>query len=108
MKGEASLRQAAAHNWKTPHYDSKVILQVSGGTCQVLNARKKQQLLVGKLVEQFIEKTPVRTMEIEISGFHRYRELLLNRLFKALKVVKVTDKTKLPHNGCRRPKKRRL
>ena len=93
-----------------PQYESHIIFHVSAGLCKIRNARKKQSLVVSKLVQSFVEQTPVQCMDVEVSGFNKNRQLLIDTLSrsKRISIMRLTDMTKLPHNGCRRPKKRRL
>jgi len=58
----------------------------------------------GKALEYGMEK-----VEIVVKGRGNGRESSIRALKSAgLKIVSIEDKTSVPHNGCRPPKKRRL
>lgn len=49
-------------------------------------------------------------ISIIFKGNARYRSIFLKKLLSVpnLKIVSITEKTPIPHSGCRLPKKRRL
>lgn len=60
--------------------------------------------LLAKALEIGIEK-----FEIIVKGKGNGRESAIRALMSAgLKILSIEDKTSVPHNGCRPPKKRRL
>ena len=66
---------------------------------------------VSKLLANLLVKCPdLGAVEIHTRGFNKNREQFLQGLFntKSLKILRVVDKTGIPHNGCRRPAKRRI
>ena len=51
----------------------------------------------------------VKSLDIHVKGIGSGRENALKSLAgSGLKIVYVKDETKVPHNGCRPPKKRRI
>ncbi len=61
---------------------------------------------VGKVA---IETFGMKTVEVVLKGGGSGRESSIRALSSAgLRVVSITDKTPIPHNGCRPPKKRRM
>jgi ribosomal protein S11 len=110
---------------KSPN-SAKTYFKISAGDCKIRNAKKKQSILIENLVQLFGEKLvacsaagtdgetkSIRAFSIETNGFNSNREGLLTQLFdfslrKRVQITRFSDTTKLPHNGCRRPKQRRL
>ena len=106
---------------KSPN-SAKTYFKISAGDCKIRNAKKKQPILIENLVQLFEEKLvactygkdqSIRSFSIETNGFNSNREGLLTQLFdfslrKRVQITRFSDTTKLPHNGCRRPKQRRL
>lgn len=50
----------------------------------------------------------VKTVTIKVTGIGSQRDGVLRSILKALNVTFIIDKTPIPHNGCRREKKRRV
>ena len=50
----------------------------------------------------------MREVDILVRGPGQARETALRELSNHFKVLSITDKTPVPHNGCRPPKKRRV
>ena len=86
----------------------KVILTLSAGLCGARNAKKSA--LVDPLIHAFVTKTPIRSFAVEVRGFSTIRESFLQSLIgtQTIKVTSLVDTTAVPHNGCRRPSRRRL
>jgi small subunit ribosomal protein S11 len=67
-------------------------------------AQQSAKNLISKALEMGMQK-----IEIVVKGRGNGRESAIRALMSAgLKVVSIQDKTSVPHNGCRPPKKRRL
>ena len=63
----------------------------------------------GRNVARMAEEIGLREIDIFIKGPGPGRESAIRALMAAgLQVTSITDKTPLPHNGCRPPKKRRV
>ena len=86
----------------------RVLLTLSAGLCGARNSKKGS--LVDPLINSFVTKTPIRSFKVEVRGFSPIRESFLNSLVATqnLQITSLIDKTAIPHNGCRRPNKRRL
>ncbi len=50
----------------------------------------------------------VKTVTIKVNGIGSQRDGVLRSILKALNVTFIVDITPIPHNGCRREKKRRV
>ena len=86
---------------------------VSAGLCSFRNAQKKRANAMRPLAQAFLDRAKrigVDSVEIEVAGFSPHRDALLNNLTSArtLRVLRLTDRTPIAHNGCRPRKKRRL
>ncbi len=67
-------------------------------------AQQSTRNLIAKAAEMGMQK-----IEIVVRGRGNGRDSAIRALMSAgLKVVSIEDKTSVPHNGCRPPKKRRL
>lgn len=90
-----------------------VLGQSSGGACGFKGSRKgtpwAAQLAAEKAVREAKEAYDLRRVEVEVSGPGAGRDSAIRAIPAAgLEVIKLTDKTRLPHNGCRPRKKRRV
>nr|AOP19096.1 ribosomal protein S11 [Halimeda discoidea] len=92
----------------------QVLTWVSAGSCGLKGARKGTSFAGKQVVEVFLKKTNdyfsrCKQLKIYISGIGPGRENALRGFDKiATKLTLIREVTKLPHNGCRPPKKRRL
>ena len=95
---------------KNSNQPVKTIFSLSRGSVKLKNAKKKSMEFARILFSEFEAKVPVRFFEVHVSRFSKNRNNFLNLLnrSKNLKVLKIIDETKLPHNGCRPRKLRRL
>nr|AYC64127.1 ribosomal protein S11 [Johnson-sea-linkia profunda] len=111
------------------NFQGQVLTWASAGSCGFKGTRKGTPFAAKKVVEIFIKKSHdylVRCHQIKICvcGFGPGRENALRGLSRSLgetlkqekkktkkkthKITLIREGTKLPHNGCRPPKKRRL
>nr|YP_009518945.1 ribosomal protein S11 [Boodleopsis pusilla]AYC64846.1 ribosomal protein S11 [Boodleopsis pusilla] len=111
------------------NFQGQVLTWTSAGSCGFKGARKGTPFAAKKVVEIFVKKSHdflVRCQQIKICvcGVGPGRENALRGLGRALndifkqekrktkkknnKITLIREVTKLPHNGCRPPKKRRL
>lgn len=86
----------------------KVLTWVSAGSCGFKGARKGTSFAGKQVVETFLKKLPrSNQIKIYVSGIGPGRENAL-RGFDKMGLTLIREVTKIPHNGCRPPKKRRL
>lgn len=89
------------------------LLQGAAGTVGFKHSRKSTphaaQLLAEKLGKDAMEKFKMNSVDIIIRDVGPGRENAI-RAFKDLgfKIGLIVDETRIPHNGCRPPKKRRV
>nr|YP_009519059.1 ribosomal protein S11 [Callipsygma wilsonis]AYC65023.1 ribosomal protein S11 [Callipsygma wilsonis] len=93
----------------------QVLIWVSAGSCGFKGTKKGTAFAAKKVVEIFQKKSNdyfVRCQKIQIfvSGIGPGRGKTLRGLnFQKLKkLILIREMTKIPHNGCRPPRKRRL
>lgn len=106
----------------------QVLTWASAGSCGFKGARKGTPFAAKKIVEIFIKKSQdylvsCQQIKICVCGVGPGRENALRGLIRSLgetlqqekkkkkksnKITLIREVTKLPHNGCRPPKKRRL
>ena len=93
-----------------PH--GNVVSWASGGTSGFKGSRKSTPY-AAQLAAQSAAKTAqehgVRELDVFVKGPGPGREAAIRSLQAAdMKLRSITDKTPIPHNGCRPPKKRRV
>ena len=110
-------------------FQGQVLIWASAGSCGFKGARKGTPFAAKKVVEIFIKKSydflvRCQQMKICVCGVGPGRENALRGLSRSLnetlgkkkknqkkiytKITLIREVTKIPHNGCRPPKKRRL
>jgi len=75
--------------------------------------KEKQRLLLQKKAAEVVAKKSreflLNEAKILVTGPGQGRETAIREIFKAgIKVNVIREKTGIPHNGCRPPKKRRV
>lgn len=84
----------------------------SAGTIGFKGARKSTPFAAtraGEAVGQKVRKMGMSEIEVRIRGAGSGRESAVNGLVSTgLRVTAVEDRTPVPHNGCRPPKRRRV
>ena len=84
----------------------------SSGTCGFKGSRKSTPFAGQCAAQQAAEKAAkfgVKEVEVRVNGPGSGRESAITALAAAgLKVKVIEDRTPIPHNGCRPPKKRRV
>nr|BBN51409.1 30S ribosomal protein S11 [Halimeda borneensis] len=92
----------------------QVFTWVSAGSCGFKGARKGTPFAGKQVVEVFLKKSNdyfsrCNQIKIYVSGIGPGRENALRGFDKmGQKLTLIREVTKIPHNGCRPPKKRRL
>lgn len=94
-------RQGNAMCWSTP------------AKCGFKGSRKSTPFAAGKAAEDAaalaMDKYGLKAVDIKVSGAGLGREAAIKSLQAAgLKILSIEDTTGIPHNGCRRKKKRRV
>lgn len=93
-----------------PH--GNVICWASGGTSGFKGSRKSTPYaaqLAAKKVADEAKEHGMRELEVFVKGPGPGREAAIRSLQAAEMILRsITDKTPIPHNGCRPPKKRRV
>ena len=89
-----------------------VICWASGGTSGFKGSRKSTPYaaqLAAKRVAEQAQDHGVRELDVYVKGPGPGREAAIRALQAADMVIRsITDKTPIPHNSCRPPKKRRV
>lgn len=89
-----------------------VICWASGGTSGFKGSRKSTPYaaqLAARRVAEEAQEHGVRELDVYVRGPGPGREAAIRALQAADMVLRsITDKTPIPHNGCRPPKKRRV
>lgn len=84
----------------------------SAGSVGLKGTRKSTAYAAQLAVKNIVSKASdmgMQKLEIVIKGRGNGRDSAIRSLLSAgLKIVSIEDKTAVPHNGCRPPKKRRL
>jgi small subunit ribosomal protein S11 len=84
----------------------------SGGTSGFKGSRKSTPYaaqLAAKNAAKVAQEHGVRELDVFVKGPGPGREAAIRSLQSAeMKLRSITDKTPIPHNGCRPPKKRRV
>lgn len=90
-----------------------ILYQSSAGRVGFKGSRKGTpyagQLVAEEAAKFVIDNFHMKRVAIEVSGPGASRDSAIRALKGAgLEVIRLTDKTRLPHNGCRPRKKRRV
>jgi small subunit ribosomal protein S11 len=89
-----------------------VLCWSSSGTCGFKGKRKATAFAAKKAAEVVGRKSrdfQMKEAKILVTGPGQGRETAIREIFKAgIKVNVIREKTGVPHNGCRPPKKRRV
>ena len=91
---------------------SEVLYWVSSGSCGFKGARKgtpfSAKIAIEKIIK-FAKEKGIKSIYIIIKGPGPGREAVIRSLQKSnFEILLICDRTPLPHNGCRPPKKRRV
>lgn len=82
------------------------------GSLGFKNARKSTTYAAQAAAESIIKKAKIlgyTHLRLRVKGLGRGKQSCLRALSKSgLKIISLEDKTSLPYNGCRNPKKRRV
>jgi small subunit ribosomal protein S11 len=89
-----------------------VLCWSSAGACGFRGKRKATTFAAKKAAEIVAKKSRdflLKEAKILVTGPGQGRETAIREIFKAgIKVSVIREKTGIPHNGCRPPKKRRV
>lgn len=89
-----------------------VLCWSSAGACGFRGKRKATTFAAKKAAEVVAKKSRdflMKEAKILVTGPGQGRETAIREIFKAgIKVSVIREKTGIPHNGCRPPKKRRV
>ncbi len=89
-----------------------VLCWSSAGACGFRGKRKATTFAAKKAAEIVAKKSRdflMKEVKILVTGPGQGRETAIREIFKAgIKVSVIREKTGIPHNGCRPPKKRRV
>lgn len=91
---------------------NKVLFWTSSGSCGFKGARKgtpfSAKITIEKMTK-YAKDQGIRSLYIIVKGPGPGRETVIRNLQKAnFEILLICDRTPLPHNGCRPPKKRRV
>lgn len=90
----------------------EVLCWSSAGSCGFRGKRKATTFAAKKAAEVVAKKSRdflMKEVKILVTGPGQGRETAIREIFKAgVKVSVIREKTGIPHNGCRPPKKRRV
>ncbi len=106
--------QAGHHNTiiTVTNIRGEVLCWSSAGACGFKGKRKSTSFAAKKAAETVARKSRDLSMQearILVTGPGQGRETAIREIFKAgIKVNIIREKTGIPHNGCRPPKKRRV
>lgn len=88
-----------------------VLKQASAGTVGYKGSKKSTPYaakMAMKQILKFVETYKMQKVSVHIKGIGPGRNAILRSLeVSDLQIVELTDKTPIPHNGCRPPKKPR-
>nr|QIA46799.1 ribosomal protein S11 [Pandorina morum] len=88
----------------------QVLCWSSAGSCGFRGKRKSTSFAAKKAAETVARKSRdfvMKSAKILVTGPGQGRESAIREIFKAgIKVSVIREKTGVPHNGCRPPKKR--
>nr|YP_009532761.1 ribosomal protein S11 [Pedobesia claviformis]AYC65310.1 ribosomal protein S11 [Pedobesia claviformis] len=89
-----------------------VLFWCSAGSCGFKGARKGTPFSAKMTIEKILKLAfdrGIKTLYIVLKGPGPGRETVLRTLKKSsFSILLICDRTPLPHNGCRPPKKRRI
>jgi small subunit ribosomal protein S11 len=89
-----------------------VIAWSSAGTVGFKGSRKSTPFAAGQAAEDVAKKAMehgVKNLEILVKGPGSGREAAIRSIQSAgINITLIHDKTPIPHNGCRQPKRRRV
>jgi small subunit ribosomal protein S11 len=89
-----------------------VICYETAGTCGFKGARKSTPFAAQRAAERLADKAKrmgVQEVEVKVKGPGSGRESAITALEAAgITIHSIEDRTPLPHNGCRPPKRRRV
>ena len=89
-----------------------VLAWVSAGSIGFKGTKKATPFAASKVAEaitQIAQKIGIEKTEIFVKGIGSGRESAIRSLAaRGLEIVSIKDTTPIPHNGCRRPKVRRV
>nr|YP_009184987.1 ribosomal protein S11 [Hafniomonas laevis]ALO63067.1 ribosomal protein S11 [Hafniomonas laevis] len=106
--------QASYHNTivTITNIRGEVLCWSSAGACGFKGKRKSTTFAAKKAAETAARKTrdfKMTEAKILVTGPGQGRESAIREIFKAgIKVNIIREKTGIPHNGCRPPKRRRV
>nr|YP_635973.1 ribosomal protein S11 [Tetradesmus obliquus]Q1KVV1.1 RecName: Full=Small ribosomal subunit protein uS11c; AltName: Full=30S ribosomal protein S11, chloroplastic [Tetradesmus obliquus]ABD48256.1 ribosomal protein S11 [Tetradesmus obliquus]ASY96100.1 30S ribosomal protein S11 [Tetradesmus obliquus] len=106
--------QAGHHNTiiTLANLRGEVLCWSSAGACGFRGKRKATTFAAKKAAEVVAKKSrefALNEAKILVTGPGQGRETAIREIFKAgIKVNVIREKTGIPHNGCRPPKKRRV
>ena len=106
--------QAGYHNTivTITNIRGEVLCWSSAGACGFKGKRKATGFAAKKAAETAAKKSrdfAMREAKVLVNGPGQGRESAIREIFKAgIKVNVIREKTGIPHNGCRPPKKRRV
>jgi small subunit ribosomal protein S11 len=90
----------------------EVLCWSSAGACGFRGKRKATTFAAKKAAEVVVKKSrdfQLREAKILVTGPGQGRETAIREIFKGgIKISVIREKTGIPHNGCRPPKKRRV
>ncbi len=104
--------QAGHHNTivTITNIRGEVLCWSSAGACGFRGKRKSTSFAAKKAAETVARKSrdfAMKAAKILVTGPGQGRESAIREIFKAgIKVSVIREKTGIPHNGCRPPKKR--
>lgn len=91
--------------------DGNAISWASSGTQGIKGSKKSTPFAAGLSAEaagRAAVAVGMKTVDVEVKGLGAGRETAIRSLQTAgLEVKSIVDKTPIPHNGCRPPKRRR-
>ncbi|MFQ3586714.1 MAG: 30S ribosomal protein S11 [Fimbriimonadaceae bacterium] len=92
--------------------NGNVISSSSAGACNFKGSRKGTPFAASVAAENATRKAAehgMRKVEVRVSGPGSGRETAIRSLVaNGLEVTAISDITRVPHNGCRPPKRRRV
>ena len=106
--------QASYHNTivTITNIRGEVLCWSSAGACGFRGKRKATTFAAKKAAEVVAKKSrdfSMNEVKILVTGPGQGRESAIREIFKAgIKVNVIREKTGIPHNGCRPPKRRRV
>jgi len=91
---------------------NQVLFWASSGSCGFKGARKGTPFSAKLVIENIIKyanEQSIKSIYIVVKGPGPGRETIIRSLQKSnFDILLICDRTPIPHNGCRPPKKRRV